>query len=289
MPTHSWSVTDRAGATASRSVTYATTTSTRQVVVGMSASPETWNARLAEVGSTGIKARRIFCQLDSSGRHQESLIRKAIADGMIPVLSWKVPSVATLISGGYDSWLANLRAFLVSLDVEVTATFWHEPHGNMTPAEFRAGSQRFLDRVKAPKVKVGPILNGWLLDNRVADWTSYTSPALLNGWDFLGLDTYSEGTVAAPSTTLLCGRAIPKAATWLAQQGHGDMPIVIGEYNGQIEAAIKYAGEQILAVPNVWIACVWNMDHESPLKYNVLTGSRLTAFKATKAVELVKK
>lgn len=255
-------------------------TPTRQVILGMSAFPNVWDERLAQVGANGINARRIFADLSKGPRDKENLIRKAIADGMIPVLSYKgTPTPANT---------AALRAFLTSLDTLVTATYWHEPHGDMTPAEFRTRSRVFLDGVQAPNVEVGPILNGWLLDNRVADWTSYTDAALMRDWDFIGVDTYSEGTVAAPSSTLLTGRAIPKMLPWLTAQGHPDKKILVGEFNGQTEAAIKYAGEQILSVPNVWIACLWNVDHpisdtNPALKFNALAGARLAAFRATKA------
>lgn len=258
----------------------------RQLIIGMSAFPEVWDQRLADVGASGLTARRIFCNFTSTGRDKESLIREAIADGMMPILSYKgTPSASNV---------AAVRTFLNSLGVPVTATWHHEPHGDMTPAAFRDGSTAML-AAKSPTIKVGPILNGWLLDNlnatTRANWQDYTSPALLDAWDFLGLDTYSEGTVANPSTTLLCGRAIPKAVTWLAAQGHPDMPILIGEYNGQTTTAIEYAGQQILNTPQVWVACVWNMDHtqDGGLKFNALSGARLTAFKATKADPRVKR
>lgn len=258
----------------------------RQLILGVSAFPEVWDQRLAEVGASGITARRIFCNFTSSGRDKESLIREAIADGMMPILSYKGSPTAANV--------AAVRTFLNSLGVPVTATWHHEPHNDMTPAAFRDGSTAML-AAKSPTIKVGPILNGWLLDNLNAtsrpNWQDYTSPALLDAWDFLGLDTYSEGTVANPSTTLLCGRAIPKAVTWLAQQGHPDMPILIGEYNGQTTAAIEYAGQQILNTSQVWVACMWNMDHyeNGVLTFNALSGARLTAFKATKADPRVKR
>lgn len=257
-----------------------------KVIIGMSALPDSWAARLAEVGPEAIGARRIFCNLTATGRDKETLIRRAIADGMIPVLSYKgTPTTANT---------AALKAFLVSLNTTVAATFHHEPHGDMTPAEFRARSRVFLDGVKAPNVKVGPILNGWLLDNRVADWTSYTDAGLLRDWDFLGVDTYSEGTVAAPSTSLLCGRAIPKVRAWLKDQGHPDKPQLVGEFNGQTVAAINHAATQILADPHMWIACLWNVDHaisdkDPALKFNKLTGDRLQAFKTLKADKRVQK
>lgn len=249
-------------------------------VIGMSAPADTWNARVSEVGAAGLKSRRIFATLSSDGRHQSKMIGQTVAAGMIPVISYKVPSVSTLNQGGYDKWLTATRTYLSSLGAQVTATFWHEPHGDMTPAEFRAGSARFLSRVKAPNVAVGPILNGWLLDRKVSTFASYTDPALLAKWDFIGVDSYQEGTASNPSTTLLPARAVPKVAAWLDTQGFGDKPIVLGEYNGFTGAAMQQAGEWILSTPELWIANIWNVNHTT---FSVLTGDRLTAYRATKA------
>ena len=253
-------------------------------VIGMSAPANLWDTRISEVVADGVKARRIFADLSASGSSQLPLIRRAIADGMIPVISYKAPNPATLANGGYDSWLATLRTQLNGLDAPVTATYWHEPHGDMTPAEFRAGSQRFLELVKAPNVAVGPILNGWLLDNLSAttraNFQDYTSPALLDAWDFVGVDSYQEGTASAPNSSLLPARAVPRLAAWLDAQGFPDKKIVLGEYNGFTAQAIAQAGEWILSTPELWIASVWNVDHTT---FSALTGDRITAYQKTKA------
>ncbi|WP_457207369.1 CBM96 family carbohydrate-binding protein [Nocardioides sp. P5_C9_2] len=259
-------------------------TSTTPKVIGMSAPANTWDQRIQEVGASGVKSRRIFADLSSSGSSQLPLIRKAIADGMIPVVSYKVPDPVTMANGGYDAWLATLRTQLSGLGAPVTATYWHEPHGDMTPAVFRAGSQRFLDAVKTPSVSVGPILNGWLLDNLNAsgraNFAEYTSPELLAAWDFVGVDSYQEGTASAPNNALLPARAVPQLASWLDTQGFPDKRIVLGEYNGFTGAAIAQAGEWILSTPELWIGNVWNVDHTT---FSVLTGDRITAFQHTKA------
>lgn len=251
-------------------------------IIGMSAPSNLWSQRIKEVGSCGVEARRIFASLQSDGRAQSTLIGQAVAAGQMPVISYKVPSVATLLSGGYDSWLKATRTYLDGLNVPVTVTFWHEPHGDMAPADFRAGSQKFLDLMKSsttPEIKVGPILNGWLLDNRVADFTSYTSKTLLTQWDFVAVDSYQNGSLAAPGTRLPA-RAIPMLASWMDQQGFPTKPIGLGEYNGFTAAAMKAAGEAILSTPEVWFGLAWNSTGGS---YAPLTGDRLTAYQATKA------
>lgn len=258
----------------------ATVTPTK--IVGMSAPSSLWSQRIKEVGSCGVEARRIFANLQSDGKAQSKLIEQAKAAGMMPVISYKVPNVATLLNGGYDAWLKATRAYLDGLDVPVTVTFWHEPHGDMAPADFRAGSQKFLDLMKSPttpEIKVGPILNGWLLDNRVADFASYTSTSLLTQWDFVAVDSYQSGTIAQPGTKLPA-RAVPLLAAWLDKQGFPTKPIGLGEYNGFTAAAIKAAGEAILSTPEVWFGLAWNSEGDS---YAPLTGDRITAFKATKA------
>jgi hypothetical protein len=203
---------------------------------------------------------------------------------MMPVISYKVPDVKTLISGGYDTWLKSTRTYLDSLNVPVTATFWHEPHGDMDPADFRAGSQKFLTLMKAPDISVGPILNGWLLDNKVSTFASYTSPSLLSQWDFVAVDSYQSGTAANPGDKLPA-RAIPLLAKWMDGQGFPTKPIALGEYNGHTAAAIAAAGEAILSTPEVWFGLAWNSDTET---YSPLTGDRLTQFKKTKSDTRVK-
>ena len=251
-------------------------------VVGMSAPSSLWSQRINEVGSCGVEARRVFASLQSNGRAQATVIEQATAAGMMPVISYKVPSVATLLAGGYDSWLEATRSYLDSLDVPVTVTFWHEPHGDMDPADFRAGSQKFLDLMKSsttPQIKVGPILNGWLLDNKVSTFAGYTSPSLLEQWDFVAVDSYQNGTVSQPGSRLPA-RAVPLLASWLDQQGFPDKPIGLGEYNGFTAAAMEAAGEAILSTPEAWFGLAWNSQGD---KYAPLAGDRLTAFQATKA------
>ncbi|MEQ6900988.1 hypothetical protein [Nocardioides sp. YIM 152588] len=247
-------------------------------VLGMSAPASLWDQRLGEVGSCGVGARRIFASLQADGRARASEIEATLAAGMMPVVSYKVPSVDTLIAGGYDAWLDATGAYLAGLGEQVTATFWHEPHGDMPVADFRAGSRRFLDRVQSATTAVGPILNGWLLDRRVDDFAAYTSPGLLRDWDFVGVDSYHSGTASAPGP-LLPARAVPLLAEWLDEQGFPDKPIGLGEYNGYSADALTEAGEMLLSTPELWFGLVWNSTGD---KYVPLTGDRLTAFRETK-------
>jgi hypothetical protein len=248
-------------------------------VIGMSAPANLWDTRIQEVGTNGVRARRIFADLSESGSSQLPLIRKAIADGMTPVISYKVPNPATLANGGYDTWLATLRTQLNDLNAPVTATFWHEPHGNMDPAVFRAASLKFFNGVDSPDIAVGPILNGWLLDRRVAEFASYTDANLLNKWEFVAVDSYQSGTPTNPGTDMPA-RAIPLLENWMDSVGHPDTPLGLGEYNGFSAKAIADAGEILLSTPEVWFGLAWNSTAGA---YVPLTGDRITAFQNTKA------
>lgn len=276
------SATDAEGHTTTASVTVDVVAAQQapKKIIGMSAPSTDWSTRLSEVGSSGVKARRIFANLNSTASDQTDLINQAVADGMLPVCSWKVPSVATMNSGGYDAWLDRLNTYLGGLGTTVAAAYWHEPNGDMTGAEFQAGSQKFLDHITAQNVKVGPVLNGWLLDAKVSTFASFTSPALLAQWDFVAVDTYQAGTVDAPDATKWGGRAVPLLASWLDSQGFPNMPIGVGEYNGFTADSLQKGGEAILSCPELWFGLVWNS--EGGLGH-VLSGDRLTAYKATKA------
>lgn len=247
--------------------------------IGMSAPAYLWDQRIDEVGATGVTARRIFADLTPTGTDQLTLVREAIADGMLPVISYKVPDPAVMAAGGYDEWLANLRTQLTGLDADVTATFWHEPYGDMEPATFRAASLRFVEGVDAPTVFVGPILNGWLLDRQAPTFASFTDAELLDQWEFVAVDSYQSGTPSNPGPAMPA-RAIPLLERWLTSVGHPDKPIGLGEYNGFTADAVAGAGEVILSTPDVWFAAVWNSTAGNHVP---LEGDRITAFQRTKA------
>lgn len=243
----------------------------RQMILGMSSPAPDWSTRLGQVGADGITARRIFANLTADGRDQSDLIAAAVAAKMMPVVSYKGTPTA--------SNLAAVKGYLTSLGVPVVAVWHHEPHGDMTPAEFVTRSRTFLDGVQAPNIKVGPFLNGWLLDRRVADFASYTDADLLMRWDFVGIDTYEAGTIDAPSEPKPAAR-IPLLVEWVKSVGHEGKPLAVGEYNGYSGATIAAAGEALLSEPTVFLACMWN---STTGKGYVLEGERLAAFKATKS------
>lgn len=255
-----------------------------------------WDARVAEVGGPcGLETRRVYAELSPSGTDKGPLIENILADGMIPVISYKLPALATndapqrLVNGEYDAWLRATNTYLSGLDANLTVTYWHEPlrgdnaDKGMTPALFRAGSQKFLDFIDSPTIAHGPILQGWPLDDPAdhPEFASYTSAALLAQWDFFGVDSYQSGTVAAPGN-LMPGRAITAVETWLDGQNQPDMPILLGEYNAFTGAALTSAEQQIFETPELWTAIVWNTNGTNGLG-TILTGDRTSAFAATKS------
>jgi hypothetical protein len=198
---------------------------------------------------------------------------------MMPVVSYKVPNVDTAGTGGYDAWVATAKKNLESFGKKTVVAVHHEPHGDMTPAQYVKMNERMLPLFRSPLLKVGPILNGWLLDKQVAVFDSYTSPALFSIYDYFAIDTYEGGTIDAPALPKPADR-IPLLVKYLASKGRSDLRIGVGEYNGYSYDTIKAAGDAILSTPQVWFGCMWN---STIGKGYVLTGDRLRAFKETLA------
>lgn len=259
-------------------------------IIGMSTEPGGYDALLARVGPKGVEARRIYYpDIELNGRgndFQADMVESTIASGQMPVISYKVKDLNGFIAGNYDAAMAATKAYLEGLGVQVTATFWHEPHGDMTPAQFRAASQRFVDRMKAPNVAVGPILNGWLLDTptNTAVFESYMDNSLLTAWDFVAVDTYQNGTNANPGTKMP-GRAVTFLEDMLDTKGFPDKPIGVGEYNGLTASAITYAGNVLLDTPEVWFGLLWSGVANSNGTDWSMDDADVAAFKATKADE----
>ncbi|TAJ21841.1 MAG: hypothetical protein EPO65_00645 [Dehalococcoidia bacterium] len=259
-----------------------TPTPTRKVI-GMSAPAAEWATRLAEVGPTGVTARRIFCDLAKGADHRRPETEQAIDAGMMPVLSFKVGgNITGAVAGSYDGVAEQVAARLQAYDVPVAVTFWHEPNPDITGAQFCNLHRRLLPIFRAERVFVGPLWNGWLLDNQVSTFAAYSAPDLLEAWDFAGMDIYAQGNKGQPSTWKLGpARGLPKLVAWLEAQGHADKPILIGEYNGWTAEHIAQMGEAVLSEPQVWAALLFNSDNGD--KGLVLTGDRLEAFRVTKA------
>ncbi|UFN46311.1 hypothetical protein [Nocardioides okcheonensis] len=250
-------------------------------LIGMSSPDRQWATRIAQVGP-GIGARRIFADLADGPTSQLRLVRDAHAAGQLPVISYKAGgSIADTLAGRYDTVAAQAAAQLAALGKPTAVTFWHEPHGNMTPAQFVAANRRMVPIFQrgGASLRVGPLLNGFLLDRQVATFAQYAPDDLLALWDFFGIDTYEAGTMTSPGTAKPAPR-IGAARTFLTQRGFATMPLGIGEYNGYSARTITDAGNALLTTSGVWFGCLWN---STGGKGVALSGDRLTAFRGTVA------
>lgn len=257
-------------ALADHMATHVPETPAKTTRIGMSAPANLWQQRLTEVGPEGVTARRIFCtDMSIKGRLEE--IGEALRAKMLPVLSFKGTPT--------PSNVANLRHELEALNADVTATWHHEPRGDWTGPDFCRHSETFLG-VRSARVKVGPILNGFLLNNprTMPEWETFSTPALLDAWDFLGVDLYQrEGGTEVP------GSQIPKLNAWLKSKGHEGMEIVVGEFNSFLASSIAEACETFISTPNVSTALCWNSTGRPGTQEHIpLEGDRLEAFKAAK-------
>jgi hypothetical protein len=247
-------------------------------MIGMSSPAAIWRQRLAEVGPN-VTARRIFADLREGHTSQIRLIEEAHTAGMMPVVSYKVGGdAAGAAAGKFNATAEKAAALLASYKLPTTVTYWHEPHGNMSAAQFVAGNKQLLPIFKRGDITVGPLLNGWLLDRNVSTFSGYCPDELFGIWDWFGIDTYESGTMEAPGAIKPAHR-IPKLVDFVKSRGFNH-PLGIGEYNGYSAATIAAAGDAILAAPQVKFGCMWN---STAGKGYALSGSRLNAFKATLA------
>lgn len=250
----------------------------RTPLIGMSSPARLWDQRVREVGP-GLTARRIFADLAKGPSSQMRIVEAAHADGMLPVISYKVGGdIAGAVNGKYNAVAEQAAAELASYGKPTAVTFWHEPHNDMTTRQYVAASEQLLPIFKRGKLRVGPILNGFLLDNQRATFDEYCPDALFAIWDWVGIDTYQLGSPSAPGKRNPADR-IYALADYVKARGYAH-PLGVGEYNGFSAEAIAAAGEALLSTPNVWFGCVWNSELERNF---VLTGERLNAFQKTLA------
>ncbi len=247
-------------------------------LIGMSAPSSLWDARVSAVGA-GLAARRIFADLAGGADDQIRLVEDAHAAGMMPVISYKVGGdIAGAMNGAFNGVADQAAAKLASYGRPTAVSFWHEPNPDLTGAQYVAASKQLLPFFKRGELRVGPILNGWLLDNQVDTFGSYIPDDLLAICDWMGIDTYEGGVPSNPGPRKPADR-IYALRSYLSDRGSA-LPIGVGEYNGYSAATITAAGEALLSTPDVWFGCLWNSDGE---RAEELTGDRLAAFRSTLA------
>ena len=141
--------------------------------------------------------------------------------------------------------------------------------------------------MQAPDIAVGPILNGFLLDNRVADFAALHLPGRCSkAWDFVGIDIYQAGTESNPGAGAPRGVVQRSRPGWTSR-ATPTSPSPSGEYNGYSAQTIAATGEAILSTPEVWFGLLFNSDVGA--KGNVLEGEQITAYQQTKADKRAKK
>ena len=226
-------------------------------LIGMSAPAGSWTQRVREVGP-GLGARRIFADLGSGATSQIKLVEQAHAAGMLPVISYKVGGdVAGAVAGRYNAVAEQAAAKLASYGMPTAVTFWHEPYGDMSGAQYAAASKQLLPIFKRGELRVGPLLNGWLLDNKLSTFASYCPTSSSRSGTGSASTPTSPGPSQAPGESQARG-ADPGAGRPTWSRAATTMPLGVGEYNGYSAQTIAAAGEALLSTPNVWFGCVWN-------------------------------
>lgn len=206
---------------------------------------------------------------------------------MTPIVSYKLPnfSMTTLNGGGYDAAIRAESTYLNSLGVPVYATIWHEPNPDVTGPNFQAIHRRLAPLLKNTNVKVGPILNSWVLDNpnNYPRFDDYIADDLIaNGtWQYFGFDSYQSGDrpPGVPGDNDLSTRW-NTIVSHVAAHGGAALPFVIGEYNAYELDNLNAIQNVILNNDRIAVACLFNSDVGS--KGLVLTGPMLTSFKQFK-------
>ena len=241
----------------------------------MSAPADKWNERLAQVGSSHIKFRRIFLQdFDDS----LTKVSEAINAGMTPIISWKTGSYswAQVAAGSADSKLNSLVTKLNAISGPKFLAIHHEPAGDGSASDYVAMQLHALPILKtANNVTVGVIGNGWwwsarsqgYSDAEIAQWIP---SSLKSVCDVIAADTYQDEQLNEDGSV-----KASRLAAWAKRTG-GVNALGIGEFNGFTASSITNVMNVVKAEPLFKWALVWNSGPSglgTPLE-----GDRLQAF-----------
>ena len=145
---------------------------------------------------------------------------------MLPVISYKTGGdVTSAKSGKLNSVAEQAAAQLDSFGLPTAVVVWHEPYTDMSGADYAAASRQLLPIFKRGKLRVGPLLNGWLLDRQQDTFGTFCPDDLFQLWDWVGVDTYQSGTMSV-SRRCHARRPDPGAGevprvAWLPEHAHG--------------------------------------------------------------------
>lgn len=213
-------------------------------LLGMSAPAELWDTRKAQVEATGgrLQARRIFFK--SLTVNPTTMIRAARAEGLLPVVSFKLGSHSwgQVAAGAADAELTTLAGRCRAASPErVVVILHHEPDQQSTPpdvgeggtaADFAAMYRRAVPILKAAgNVAVWTCMNGWWWTNQARKLTD----AQINVWlppdvrgmlDGISADFYTDQ--GETETSVMKARNM---AAWARRVG-GVKVLGVGEFNG---------------------------------------------------------
>lgn len=253
-------------------------------LIGMSSegAQSIWDSRRAtiEAGAGGgkIRAYRIFFS-DDTFSSQRSLVQSQVAQGVYPVMSFKLPTGVTwaqAAAGQIDPLLASTHTWLASLNAEVFVCLHHEPGTgnnptlgeNGTPVDHANMDIHCLPILKGglSRIKVGIIGNGYWFN--ASNKAGFASDAQLNAWmppawraiaDVAAFDTYQSGadySSRGPDITLYNKAMV----AWAARTG-GINGLGVGEFNAFDPQLFTNLLAYVATQPLYRWICLWNTIH----------------------------
>ena len=214
--------------------------------------------RASEVG-VGLAARRIFADLASGPPSQIRTVEQAHADGMLPVISYKVGGdIDGAVSGRFNAVAEQAAARLASYGLPTAVTFWHEPNPDCLGCPVRRGQQAAAADLQAGRAAGRSAAERLAAGQPDGDLVGLLPRRALRLWDWVGYRHLRARHPGAAGKRKPADR-IPALAAFLRSRGF-DLPMAVGEYNGYSAADHRRAGEALLTTPNVWFGCVFNSD-----------------------------
>jgi hypothetical protein len=148
-------------------------------------------AALERAAGSTLGVRRTFwkvSKLDAS----VAVARHDVADGRVPLLSYKVGDWSAAADGAMDDWAREAASRLSALGGTVMVAIHHEPEGDGDIATWKRMQQRLAPLFDVPHVQYGVVLTGYA---QIYGPQEYSFDAV---WPdgapvkFLGLDVYES-------------------------------------------------------------------------------------------------
>lgn len=249
-----------------------------KTIVGLNVDqPSQWDSRMAEVGGAGkIKARRVYGGATISpttgiASGKLDLVKQARDAGMLPIFSYKT---GNLNDDDMKRGTEKVGDQLEAIGVPCTASYHHEPRGDMTTAEFVRRQKMLMPLLERSNLSRGPILNGFLSESNWTELEAWCPDELFSStyWQWWGADCYQQGSLTNPAQPW-ARRRMERCRAFLDSRGYTDWKILVGETNGFSAASMTDCMEGGYDPANgIWVTCMWDSGGL------VLTGDRVTAF-----------